>query len=183
MSETEKLIDVLKKVENCLYIFVDQFDAYLQPKQPLKSTRGLRKLSDREINSISNIFDRSTPVYRGVGIYEAHIKDIKSEEVIPILEEFVDYIEENGEDEYFSLSEFLGNVKGEYELNPDTFTTISVAKKLYSTNINNEIKELKQGVSIMDVLGDEMIIDHDTFEITMETMAGIIIGKKLFWLP
>lgn len=182
MSETGKLINALSKVDTCIYLFVEEFDAHFQPKNSLKSTRGLRKLTMDEINS-SKDFDTSKPAFRIVGMHEVYLHDIRAIDLITLLEEFSRYQKETEQDEYYSLDEFLEEVKWEERLNPTTFGSISQSKMIYSINLNNEIKDLKQGTSIVDITGDEIIIDGGTFEIGMNTRAGVIVGKKLFWLP
>jgi len=181
MSETIKLIDALKKVDSCIYIFIEEFDGNFQPIKPLNSTRGFRKLDVDELNS-SDVFDVSKPAYRGVGIFEIHIQDVRSEDMIPLLQEFSNYIEEEGEDEFYSLDEFLEEVKYEERLSPMSFKSISQSKQIYSTNYNKEIRELKKGSSIPGIIGDEIIVDTNTFEIGMTSLAGVVIGKKQFWL-
>ena len=181
MSEIQKLMDALKKVERCIYIFSEEFDACFQPKTPLKSTRGLRKLSIDEIKD-SDVFDSSFPAYNGIQLYESHFTEVRSEEVIDLLEDFLRHVEEEDQDEFYGLNEFFEHL-GQDELSPFTFNSVSSSKKIYSINIKNEINEIKQGTPILDVSGDDLIIDYETYEIGMGTMAGIIIGKKLFWLP
>lgn len=181
-SDVQKIIDALSKVESCIYLFIEEFDAYFQPKNSLKSTRGLRKLTMDEINS-SSVFDASRPAYSGVGIYEVHIQDIRTIDLIVLMEEFSKHVEEEEQDEFYSLDEFLEEVKGTERLSPYTFSPFSHSKMIYSTNFNNEIKELKQGVLIEDIIGDEMRIDDDSFELMMSTRVGVLVGKKLFWLP
>lgn len=182
MSEIEKLINALSKVDTCIYLFVEEFDAHFQPKNSLKSTKGLRKLTMEEINS-SKAFDSSRPAFKALGMHEAYLQDIRTTDLITLLEEFSKHVKEEELDEYYSLDEFLEEVKWEESLNPTTFGSISQSKMIYSLNLNNEIKELKQGASILDITGDEIIIDDATFELGMDTRAGVIVGKKLYWIP
>jgi hypothetical protein len=172
MSEIQKLISALKKVETCIYMDVEEIKANFQPNNVPKNLDDYDELSKEEINS-STIFNSSKPAYSG-WFYEALIYKIRSKDVIQLIEEYTTHLEAERDDAY-GLDDFIKEVKGVYPI--DLFSSLSKGKRIYSLDIEKQIEQAEQGIPIEDIKGDSIVIDDDSFEVGMLDMPIVVVEK------
>lgn len=186
MSEIEELISALNKVETCVYVYVEEIKATFQLKNAPENLDDFLEyndeLSKEEINS-TTVFNSSKPAYRG-WFYEAKINRIHSKDVLQLLEEYTVHIKAEGENAY-SFEEYIREVRSEYPIS--VFPSLSKARRIYSLDIEEQIEQIEQGISIEDIKGDDIVIDYDTFEVGMGDIPIVVVEKDfsvlLYQLP
>lgn len=172
MSEVKDLIEALRKVEVCTYMYVEEIHANFQPKSIPENIDDYNELSKDQINS-STVFNSFKPAYSG-WFYEALIYKIRSKDVIHLIEEYTIHLEAEKENAY-CLDDFIKEVKGLYPIG--LFSSLSKGKRIYSLDIEKQIEQIEQGIPIEDIEGDSIIIDDDTFEVGMLDIPIVVVEK------